>query len=268
MTIIYYKMNFYKKKYEKYKLKYIKLKKKFDFDFDKTKNSNIENIVYNFKKETKEDNNYFENINDKEILNKQKLYDKEINKKLELLQNKVSIYNTENDKSIIDKTFAEKIINGSIDFELDNDNILNLNIKTEVYHSINIRNNTLSLPGMSILLVDKIKDEWDVGKIHEFLKDKNKIKGKHILFMPFQTDINGILLEDLLKILDLNNVNSNNNFIVNVNLQGQNILNKIMKEQKKSRYGTINTVTNDIDYKDIFNYNDNDDYVDIEHFLY
>ena len=112
-------------------------------------------------------------------------------------------------------------------------------------------------------MVDGLEDEWDVGKIHKFLK--NKIKGKHILFMPYQTDINGILLEDLLKILNLNNVNSNN-FYVNVKLQDQEIINKIINDEKNSSYGTINTITKDIDYKDLFN--DNADYVNIDEFFY
>jgi len=42
---------------------------------------------------------------------------------------------------------------------------------------MNIRNNTLSLPGLSILLIDKFNDEWDIDKIHKLLKN-NKIIGK------------------------------------------------------------------------------------------
>lgn len=132
---------------------------------------------------------------------------------------------------------------------------------------MNIRNNTLSLPGISILLVDKFKDEWNIKNIHKLLK--NKIAGKHILFMPYQTKIKGILLKNLIKILNINDNDINTNkFIVNVEIKDNQILKKIIKEQNNSTYGTINTIIKDSDYKDLFNdYNDYIDYVDIDDYI-
>jgi hypothetical protein len=218
-------MNNYKEKYQKYKFKYINLKK------------NIENIGG-----TPPPDNY--NIDIKQ----------NTNTKIKLLKKNKSTYDLSIGDSIIDFNFAENLINGLVDYTIDIDNVLNINIKSEIYYSMNIYNNTLSIPGLSIYLKNSFDDELDVEKIHKLLE--NKIIGKHILFMPFQKKINGILLKDLAEILELKNVNSHE-FILNVELVGQDVLLKLKKNIDDSQYGMINI--ND----EKFEYND---YVDMDFF--
>lgn len=279
-------MEIYKEKYIKYKSKYIKLKKKIDENLSGGKDMSVMTNNYNQIKnmipiDTKEkigETNFVNNkiiIDTKEksdqsrIVNDKIIIDIDYNQKIKyrnkLLNEKTFLYLIDEDKSIIDIELAKKIINGSINISLNKDNFLNLNITSEIYHSINIQNNTLSLPGLSIYLIDKMDNEWDVSKIHDLLK--NKIIGKHTLYMPYQTEIKGVLLEDLIKILDLNNNKINiNKFYVNVKFEGQEELNKIMNENKNSTFGTINTVIKDFDYTDFKN-NYYEDYVDINDYF-
>ena len=150
-------------------------------------------------------------------------------------------------------------------------NILNLNIETEIFYSSNIQNNTLSLSGLSIYLAEKHSDEWDVGKIHKLLE--NKIVGKHIISIPYETEVEGILLEDLILLVSSSNINMtkfvSNKFILNVKFKGKKELEKMNEYNKKSTYGTINLDIKDNDYKDFMNKNGNDydDYVDINDYF-
>lgn len=272
-------MDIYKQKYEKYKFKYIELKNKMrvlnqngrgdkysmGVINDEITTEHKLNLLNNKTSVYKVNNSYKPNIDtNKKKFTEETLIVEGQSDKIKQLNDKISVYKVENNETVIDINLAEKIINGSIHFHIDDDKILNLDIETEIFHSMNIRNNTLSLPGITILLVDKFEDEWNVGEIHKLLN--NKIIGKHTLFMPYQTEIKGILLENLIKILDLNDINTNK-FIVNVEIKGNEILEKIIEENNNSTYGTINTTIKDTDYKDLFNdYNDYIDYVDINEY--
>ena len=275
-------MNIYKQKYEKYKFKYIELKNKMC-----VLNQNGRGVKYsmgvindeisteqklnllNNKSSVHNINNLYKPNTDinKKNFTKEILINKGQSEKIKQLNDKTSIYKLENNETVIDINLAEKIIDGSIHFHIDNDNIFNFDIETEIFHSMNIRNNTLSLPGISILLVDKFEDEWNIEKIHKLLD--NKIVGKHTLFVPYQTEIKGILLKNLQEILDFNDDNINTTkFIVNVKIKSDEIFKKIIDEQKNSTYGTINTTIKDIDYKDLFNdYDDYLDYVDVDEYI-
>jgi hypothetical protein len=233
-------MNNYKQKYQKYKLKYIELKNK--------NNKTIGGDGFNFQ------NINDQAINDK-VINDQVINDQVINYKMKLLNEKKSIYNSDLDESIIDFDFAKNIIDGKINYNVDDNNILNINIESNIYYSMNIYNNTLSVPGLSIYLKDSFDNELDVEKIHKLLE--NKINGKHILFIPFQKQISGIKLKDLAEILKLNHLNSKE-FIVNVKLIGKKILNELKTEIKKSKYGIININDQEAEYND---------YIDVDMYL-
>jgi len=211
-------MNNYKEKYLKYKLKYIELKKNSN---NKVGNGNVGKF------------NIIQQMN--------------------LFKEKISTYSVDLDKTIIDLDFAEKIIKGYINYSVD-ENILNINIKCPIYYSVNIYNNTLSIPGLSVYLMEHMDDEFNIENIHKLFN--NSIKGKHILFMPSQKEINGILLKDLVEILELHSVNSTI-FNLNIELVSNKIFNHLENEKDTFEYEMIK----------IDNSNEYDDYIDISNYF-
>jgi len=211
-------MNTYKEKYLKYKLKYIELKKNSN---NKVGNGNVGKF------------NIIQQMN--------------------LFKEKISTYSVDLDKTIIDLDFAEKIIKGYINYSVD-ENILNINIKCPIYYSVNIYNNTLSIPGLSVYLMEHMDDEFNIENIHKLFN--NSIKGKHILFMPSQKEINGILLKDLVEILELHSVNSTI-FNLNIELVSNKIFNHLENEKDTFEYEMIK----------IDNSNEYDDYIDISNYF-
>jgi len=158
----------YKNKYIKYKLKYIKLKDQ----FGGTEDDKLFNVYGTPDYITKKPNKY--NIGEK--------------------------------NSIINYYFAKEILKKTITYEIK-DNIIIFNIRLSAYFTIFIQNNRLITPGYVVLLNDKLSDEQNTQKIYDLIKG-NIIYAKHILNMPNETEINGILLKDILKELKLNDINT------------------------------------------------------------
>jgi hypothetical protein len=158
----------YKNKYIKYKLKYIKLKDQ----FGGTEDDKLFNVYG-----TPDD------ITIKPIK-----------------------YNIGEKNSIINYYFAKEILKKTITYEIK-DNIIIFNIRLSAYFTIFIQNNRLITPGYVVLLNDKLSDEQNTQKIYDLIKG-NIIYAKHILNMPNETEINGILLKDILKELKLNDINT------------------------------------------------------------
>jgi hypothetical protein len=117
------------------------------------------------------------------------------------LEKKIYDIKDKNHLSVIDYSFYQKIKDGLIKYEIIN-NVLFFKINMPIYHCMSIQNNTLSIAGISIYLNDNFKDEWNVKNIQNMV-DSKQIVAKHIIDMPFNDIVEGVLLTDLFDELKL-----------------------------------------------------------------
>jgi hypothetical protein len=143
---------------------------------------------------------------------------------------------TSSEKAIINSNFIALLLNDQIKYELaassDNptEQIITFIIDIFPYNRISIYDNTLSLPGLSIKLQEHMDNNIDVPAIRELIKDR-LIKSKHVIDMPLNTKVNGILLSNLLELIDERNINSNE-FNIKVNFAIDPLYEKLLAEYK------------------------------------
>ena len=203
----------YYKKYIKYKTKYL------NFINQKGKGIDIKSIYNNLEKNllnTTKSNDIIKNNFEKNLLNTTKSNDIMIEKK---------ILNTQySNEGIIEYNFSKKIMDGLIKYKIKDNNIFFI-IQISAYNTISIQDNTLSLPGMSIYLYNKYEENWDIDDIQNILEN-NKIFGKHIIDIPYNMEIEGVLLKDILQKLNLKNIDIKK-FGLEINITDKDYLDKI-----------------------------------------
>ena len=90
---------------------------------------------------------------------------------------------------------------------------------------VSIRNNALSIPGASFLLINIYADNFNVIQVIDLINNKIT-ECKHCLDMPYDKSIDGVLLSDVLKYLGVNKNIRLDCFGVNVNYDLTKITNK------------------------------------------
>jgi MFS superfamily sulfate permease-like transporter len=151
------------------------------------------------------------------------------------------LLNINKDIGVINFKFINDIINKRITYKIIN-NMIFFNINTVDYYRMSIQNNTLSIPGKSIYLDNIYNDEWDTGTIHKMF-DNKQIIVKHIIDTPFNNNVKGVLLSDLLHYLKLTNINTQK-FGIIINLTNKNYLEKIEEKKKINENPLINVDVN------------------------
>ena len=233
----------YYKKYIKYKTKYL------NFINQKGKGIDIKSIDNNLEKNllnTTKSNDIIKNNFEKNLLNTTKSNDSMIEKK---------ILNTQySNEGIIEYNFAKKIMDGLIKYKIKDNNIFFI-IQISAYNTISIQDNTLSLPGMSIYLYNKYEENWDIDDIQNILEN-NKIFGKHIIDTPYNMEIEGVLLKDILQKLNLKNIDIKK-FGLEINITDKDYLDKIKAKGIIENVPSIKLKFTDEEYEDL-NYNEYD----------
>jgi hypothetical protein len=255
----------YIKKYKKYKNKYINLKLTFGGNYNITTNGN--NQLYDPQTEESYDDNNKKTLDDNKQLYKtqnEESYDEDnqVNDENLKIINVKSMFNfrelntNKTMETIISYNFINLFINNKINYEIDNDNYIVFIIKIFQYNMIDIFENTISLPGLSIILENTIEDELNVKQIYDFILGK-KINCLHFIEMPTDNIVDGILLKELLEYLKIKNCKINK-FKIKVILEKDEFYEKLKKEEEvKEKYNNINIIEEDDDiYIDNFTLDD------------
>jgi hypothetical protein len=165
----------YYEKYLKYKQKYLNLKNNIGGGEPEGKVDNLEEKIDNL--EEKIDNHT------------------DIDKK------KYKKYDLKTSKTVIDKDIAENILNKRIKYII-NDNMITFEINLNDNEGVQIYNNHLIFVNCVVKLSNEYKNEMNKEKILNLLLD-TKITGTHIKSYYEDDEVEGILLEDLLKELGI-----------------------------------------------------------------
>lgn len=222
----------YKKKYLKYKEKYLNYRMKYSKTSDLNNlnpnvftinNKSLENtsqdlIINNLGvalAETKLEDGEFTDINtinnnEPDIpIQKQKQTQIDILKKT--IQ-KIDITSMITKEPVINYNFAESIINDNKLINIENGNIV-FDIYTHPNYRISVYNNTISFPGLSIILNDNM-DTNDNIKIDDI--DNKTFECKHIINIPNSNLVNGVTITQLLKIINMKNPKKTDKFFIRI----------------------------------------------------